>query len=701
MNVFRILAIATALASCSALCSAQFTKKAIAQVSDYNLIQGRKALQAGDDKSARNYFEMAVNDDPSNGYAYVNMALCIKGDEPSRAVGLLRKALKVAKGDYYLIYKACSWILYLDPDCDDYESLLKQMSDACKHLDGSDAAYGQYALASRYYEDRFPQKAEAAMRESLRIWPVQSQAYSLGGEISMLRGDYEEAVARYETSQRMGYNARTDFYLQLARIANRDFRKAIDGLLDIIEDDGAYYKEARRSLFLGPTSALNPLFTSDDVRDFFILAEVLLRERMAKQPNVTAWPALLGDLDDSRGNYESAVRYYGMAEKNNSFYSILKAGSQVSMKDYGGAMSSISSYIGDYPSDPDAYSLRAVCREELGMPDDSVMSDLTKVVELSPGSDAFKRRAWFESMHGRVEDAILDYFEVLQNNPYDAYYLLQRGALFSIIGEDDLAKADLNAALRIAREEEKLDIQALAYARLGMAEEAEKAMLEKVRKEEASFEGDVDGAYYNLACVYSVLNKPQSSLDALWHAFQYGYDDFNHARTDFDLELVRRNAGFEPLVSEFEGKRVRALAAVAAKKSAAAERRVIIVPFEKKGGVISVRCVVNGLPLSFIFDSGASDVSISRVEANFMLANGYIKESDFGDRAYYTVADGSVRAGTKVKLSSVTLGGETIHDVWASVVDGQNSPLLLGQTVMSRLGKVEIDYENKVVMFYR
>ena len=149
MNVFRILAIATALASCSALCSAQFTKKAIAQVSDYNLIQGRKALQAGDDKSARNYFEMAVNDDPSNGYAYVNMALCIKGDEPSRAVGLLRKALKVAKGDYYLIYKACSWILYLDPDCDDYESLLKQMSDACKHLDGSDAAYGPYALAAR------------------------------------------------------------------------------------------------------------------------------------------------------------------------------------------------------------------------------------------------------------------------------------------------------------------------------------------------------------------------------------------------------------------------------------------------------------------------------------------------------------------------------------------------------------------------
>lgn len=700
MKVIRIVAIAAMLVSHAALCTAQYTKKALAQLSEYNLIQGRKAMLAGDNESACRFLGMVTNDDPSNGYAYYNMALCVKEEEPYRAVGLLRKALNAAKDDYYLMGKACTWILILEPGCDDFYTLLKQLDDACKHLDGSDATYGQYMLASRYADEHMTDAAERAVSGSLRAWPLQARSYSLGGELSLRRGDYGEAVARYETSLQMSYKVSADFYLQVARIANRDFRKAIEGLLEIIEDNGAYSKESRSALVLGPARSINTQLTADDERVFYTLAEILLRERMAKQPNVTTWPVLLGDMNDHRSRYEAAVRYYGMAAENESYYNYRKASSQLSMKDYHGALTAIGEYIADFPSDPAGYTLRAACREQLGMPDDSVMADLDKVVELRPDGDSFKSRAWFESMHGRMEDAILDYYMVLQSYPYDSYYLLQRGVLHSIMGEAELAKSDLTSALRIAEESQRLDVMAFAYARLGMAEEAEKAMKDKVEEEEIDG-GDVCGAYYNLACVYSVLGKPHNSLDALRDAFLCGYDDFDHARRDFDLELVRRDAAFDSLVSKYESRQARKLASVVAGEAAKSESRVIEVPFEKKGGVLSVRCVVNGLPLSFIFDSGASDVSISRVEANFMLANGYIKESDFGDRTYYTVADGSLSAGTKVKLSSVTFGGETLHDVWASVVDGQNSPLLLGQTVMSRLGKVEIDYENKVVRFYR
>ena len=48
-----------------------------------------------------------------------------------------------------------------------------------------------------------------------------------------------------------------------------------------------------------------------------------------------------------------------------------------------------------------------------------------------------------------------------------------------------------------------------------------------------------------------------------------------------------------------------------------------IVEMSKEGGVYTVPCKVNGLPLKFIFDTGASDVSISLTEAIFMLKNGY------------------------------------------------------------------------------
>lgn len=43
-----------------------------------------------------------------------------------------------------------------------------------------------------------------------------------------------------------------------------------------------------------------------------------------------------------------------------------------------------------------------------------------------------------------------------------------------------------------------------------------------------------------------------------------------------------------------------------------------------EGGTFEVPCQINGLQLQMIFDTGASDVTISSVEANFMLKNRYL-----------------------------------------------------------------------------
>lgn len=44
-----------------------------------------------------------------------------------------------------------------------------------------------------------------------------------------------------------------------------------------------------------------------------------------------------------------------------------------------------------------------------------------------------------------------------------------------------------------------------------------------------------------------------------------------------------------------------------------------------------------------------------------------------------------------ILLRKVNFGGLELTNVRASVVDNQQAPLLLGQSVLSRLGKVEID----------
>ena len=120
-----------------------------------------------------------------------------------------------------------------------------------------------------------------------------------------------------------------------------------------------------------------------------------------------------------------------------------------------------------------------------------------------------------------------------------------------------------------------------------------------------------------------------------------------------------------------------------------AQTRIIL---EKQNGVYLIPCKVNGLNMKFIFDSGASDVTISLTEAMFMIKNNYLSESNILGSQFYQIANGDIQEGTKIILNSIEIGGFTIKDVEASIVHALDAPLLLGQSALSRLGVFSFDY---------
>ena len=83
------------------------------------------------------------------------------------------------------------------------------------------------------------------------------------------------------------------------------------------------------------------------------------------------------------------------------------------------------------------------------------------------------------------------------------------------------------------------------------------------------------------------------------------------------------------------------------------------------------------------------------VEANFMMKNDFLKSSDVIGSQHFIDANGDISEGTIINLSHVNFGGLELPNVRASVVRNQKAPLLLGQTVLNRLGKIEIDNENQ------
>ena len=172
---------------------------------------------------------------------------------------------------------------------------------------------------------------------------------------------------------------------------------------------------------------------------------------------------------------------------------------------------------------------------------------------------------------------------------------------------------------------------------------------------------------------------------------------FRHIRNDVDL-INLHGPRFDQLLEKYEQKMQQRIQNFQAPTSPdTTEERIVEVPFTASGGVTKVDCTINELPLSFIFDTGASDVTISKVEADFMYKNGYLTERDIVGRKAYQVATGAVAVGTTIILKEIKFGGLVLNDVRASVVESQNAPLLLGQSVLKRLGKIEIDNLNRVL----
>lgn len=123
------------------------------------------------------------------------------------------------------------------------------------------------------------------------------------------------------------------------------------------------------------------------------------------------------------------------------------------------------------------------------------------------------------------------------------------------------------------------------------------------------------------------------------------------------------------------------------------------VKMRQEHGVYYIPARINGQELEFVFDTGASGVLISQVEATLLWKQGKLTEEDILGKVQNFIADGSVVNNTAIILRSVEVAGVTLHDIEAYVSQNSTAPLLLGQSVMSRFGSFTLDYRNSTVTF--
>jgi len=124
-----------------------------------------------------------------------------------------------------------------------------------------------------------------------------------------------------------------------------------------------------------------------------------------------------------------------------------------------------------------------------------------------------------------------------------------------------------------------------------------------------------------------------------------------------------------------------------------------VVKMEKINGVYQIPVEVNGVKMLFIFDTGASTISISETEANFLYKQGNLTDDDIKGTANFSDANGDISEGTIIVLETVRIGDRVLKNVTASVVHNLNAPLLFGQSALGKFGTISIDNNKGEISF--
>jgi clan AA aspartic protease (TIGR02281 family) len=125
----------------------------------------------------------------------------------------------------------------------------------------------------------------------------------------------------------------------------------------------------------------------------------------------------------------------------------------------------------------------------------------------------------------------------------------------------------------------------------------------------------------------------------------------------------------------------------------------ITIPYVEQNGVMIVKASVNGYPATFIFDSGAGEVTISSSMLSILIANGVVESSDLLGIADYGIADGSSVHQQRVNLKAIDVGSIRVSNVTATVTNDQNASFLLGRSFLKNFKSFDIDNSERTITF--
>lgn len=655
-------------------------------VSDYNY---RKAVEAyfqdDDDEKALDLLNKQIDDTPNHiDSRFIRARIYWSTDKYDAALRDISYAIKHYKGKPS-VYKSTLWGLQgaIYDDMERYPEAAESYKQAVKlaRKDNPEKVQSyHFDLAQALYMSDEFDNAEKEYRAMLKTDPSDVTAMIGLARFYRDKEEYEESLKWLETAESYNseYGEIYKFKMQVYDKMDRE-DDTVDAALKYFElDDDA-----------------EAWYVADYAKKHYTYGVARIKAEMNKEDASSRWIVLLTRLYEDHCDYLHALELYNKVESEygeHPMISYYKSSCYRELGQFKKAISEATKAI-ELSEDQSLYSHRGDIYRSAGMYKEAI-ADYQVSMENDPSSGyEYYAIGWCHELQGDKKTALEYYNTGIDIDKSYAYLYLSRADLLSQNGDYEAAERDYEKVLELDTTPEDGSCRHYALVGLGRWYDAELWMNRIIEAHPNDH-----GVYYDKACLFARMNRPEEAIKALEEAFKKGFRRFAHLEHDDDMDTLRNLPEYKALIMEYKDKPVEEQAEEPEITIETAEALVSEIQMKKMpGGTYEVPCTINGLPLKFIFDTGASDVTLSSVEANFMLKNDYLSEKDFRGSRRYLTADGTIANGSIVRIKEVKVGDVTLKNIEASVVNSQKAPLLLGQSILDKFGTITIDNEKSIM----
>lgn len=658
------------------------------QENDYNLKKAYEVLREEKDvDKAMELVNKQLEATPKNANAYLLRARLYRQKEKfGNALSDINEAMKYNKPKETEVFASTLfwWKATIYYEMEDYpraeEFYTKALAAARK--DAKDNVQEiSFKLGQTLFMEKKLSEADAVYRQMIKEDET-DQGAIVGLARNMIeREEYQSAVdillkgKIYDTDY-------CEIYRYLARAYDKmgETDKAIDAVLDYFDKDN----DARTG------------YVVSFLKKHGTYAEAKIKVRRKSSDNKYGWDVLLTDMYEALREYEKAIDMYDMIESEygkRDFITYYRADNYSKLGLFEQAVDEYMTLVGKGGSYDDRALVEVASTYRLMGRYGEARGCFSKVIDLYPDSAiGYYARGWCWELDGDEQKALDDYNAGIDIDKEYPYIFLMRGLYHKKRGNEEIAAPDFEYVLQVDTLAEDGSCRHYALQALGRNDEALEWM-QKIIDEDPKDPGNL----YDKSCLLARMGKLDESVAVLKEALELGYINFIHLEHDDDMDPIRDREDFKNLIADYSTKYAERIRIFLEKRKGDEKEGLIteVSINRHSGGTFEVPCTVNGLSLNMIFDTGASDVTISSVEANFMLKNGHLSKEDVKGKRYYQIANGDLSEGTIITLREVKVGDAVLKNVDASVVKSQKAPLLLGQSVMERFGTITIDNINQ------